>query len=241
MESNVRNGVKYLLKVPMQHQDRLAAIYNWQHLFVGKEADVIWIHGFSSDEINQIEVKAIPGIQRYYTVNGKLFPLNHSLPIGNEPAMLWTPIQRAIQMDLPKKNHNYFGIAAKMKVSLIKSEVEKPAKVLRLSIDVLDKHLLSISALRMHPLKWIILGNEVLLYGTPMLPLPGNTYWIDEDFIIPTGFEINPPLMTKIINNKINTNKENYILWNQDGNYHLIAKTEFNQLSRSSFRATLSK
>ena len=241
MESNARDGVKYFLKLPNRFQDNIAAIYNWQHLLVGNEGGVIWIHGFSLEEINKVEVKSIPSIQRFYSQKGKLFPLGHALPVRNEPALLWTPIQRAIPIDLPKKNHNYFGLESKIKIAVTKSNAEQPASVLRIKTIDLQKHLETISSLRLRPLQWTLMGEDAFVFGNPMLPLPGVTYWMKAEFIIPAGYELSPPLITKIINNKINRNRENYILWTLDGSYQLIPKTGLNQLSRSSFRATFSK
>ena len=227
------------MKVPVEFQDYLSGIYNWQHLSVGKVEDALWIQGFSDEEIEHVKVKSIPGIQRFYASKGKLFPLEHSLPIGNEPAMLWTPIQRAIQVDLPKKNHNLFEVNAKLKVSIVKSEQEQVATVLRVDGQAMKKHLMNISAIRMRQLKWTIIGNETLILGTPMLPLPGQTYWISQDFMLPTGYELSPPLLSKIINNKINTTKENFVLWDTEGSYSLIPKINFKELSRSSFRGSI--
>jgi len=93
---------------------------------------------------------------------------------------------------------------------------------------------------RLEPLQWVVLDKSALILGNPLLPIKGNTYWLDHDFLLPTGYHFEWFALTKTIQEKLNPSGENLILWNLDNSYSTIPKTTIKQLSISSFRLTFS-
>ncbi len=239
MASNAQINIKYLARLHETGLDRLAVLYNWEHLSIANEDGYLWIKGLTEDEIESVELMSIPGIERFYSKSGKLYPFQKLLPIGNEPSCLWTAIKRAIHLDLPSKNHNFFELAASLQVNVIPSDQTKEVSFHMVDLPTFGEYVKTASTLRLHPLLWVIVENKALIIGTPILPLPGKTYWKLGNFIIPSGYDFEIPALSDAINQKLNPDNRYDLLWNENQTYTRISKTTYTKLTRSSVAQTL--
>ena len=202
MASNIEVDLRYFARIIEANLDQLAIVYNWEHLSVANEDGYIWIKDISVDEIDSVALKSILSLERFYAKEGKLYPLNKLLPIGNEPACLWTKIKRAIPLDLPSKNHNFFALEPNISIKIIPSDEPKEAIIHLIDLDLFKEYVKTASTLRLRPLIWLILDDQALVVGTPLLPLPGKTFWKKESFIIPSGYNLELPSLSKAISKK---------------------------------------
>ncbi len=239
MAKDAENHINYYLCVSKTHEQDLGNIRHWEHLKVAFEEEMIWIKDFDYVQINDIAVKSIPFKTIFYTKEGKLYLLDSLLPERNIPSVLWTPISRALSIELPDYNHNYFGIEEQLHMQLIPSEKETVSTALMISMDNLGQYIKIAPSLRLEILQWVILNNDkVLLIGTPLLPISGQTYWLHHDFLIPAGYDFELPSLTAQFAQKINSDKKKYILWNTNNSWIAIPKQDINQLTRTSFHKT---
>jgi hypothetical protein len=242
MANHAANDIGYYLLIEEKHRADLAGLRKWGNLKTAFEENFIWVKDFDYAQVFSLQVKSIPYKKLFYSRNGKLFPLNSLLPDRNIPALLWTPIDRALPVKLPLFNHNYFGIHEKIAVNLVPGETEAAASAMITGIDVLESYIQTAAAIRLQKLKWTILNNDkVLLVGTPLLPLKGNVYWQRRDFLLPAGYDLELPLLTEAFNNTINPWHDALVIWNSDSTYFTVEKSDLRPLSLSSFRFSMQK
>lgn len=231
----------YFLEIKKEHKDFLGSIRHWDNLKVAFETDTIWIKDFSLEQIDATEIQQIPYKTIYELKDNLLFEKGKLLPTRKLPSgLLWTPILRALPVSLPKFNHNFFGVDQKLKIVLKHSEDIKEAIALLVDYEELKLYIESAPKYRLEPLQWVVIDKSALIIGSPLLPIKGTTYWIDNNFLIPTGYNFEWFALVKILQEKLNPSEENIILWNTDNSYSIIPKKTIKQLSISSFRLTFS-
>jgi hypothetical protein len=71
-----------------------------------------------------------------------------------------------------------------------------------------------------------------------VLSFPGQTYWAKDGHLLPAGFDFEFRNMSSLLQRKYNTNQDQWLLWNENGSVLPINKTDFRELSVSSFRLT---
>lgn len=240
MANNVANDIIFFLVVDINNKTDLASIRQWNNLKVAFDENVIWVKDFSYAQIHSLEVKSIPYKTVYYAKDGKLYLLNSLLPNKNVPSLLWTPIDRALPIQLPSFNHNYFGINEQVEINIIPSIVEENSVAMVAALTDLKNYINIAPDVRLKKIKWCVLNNDkALLLGIPFLPIKGNAYWQRSDFLLPAGFDFELFILSNFLNNKLNPDNENWIIWNTDGSYFPIEKKSLQQLSISSFKQTI--
>ena len=229
--------MSYYLLINAEHKTHLSAIRSWQNLKIAFDGDQIWVKDFDYVQINALEVKSMPQKSLFYEKDGKLFLLNSALPDRNIPSLLWTALERALPIELPKMNHNFFGIEQKINIKLIPSETEVADNVMITSIERLKNYIATAPSVRLQNIKWALLNDDkVLLFGTPLLPISGETFWQRGDFLLPSGYDFDLYLLSETLNQILNPERENWIVWNTDTTYFSIDKDDLEQLSLGSFR-----
>lgn len=231
--------VNYFLSLPLQHKDFLGEIRHWGNLKIGFEDDLIWIKDLNLVQIDSVEVKSIPYKEIYYASGDKLFLKGSLLPSRRIPSLLWSPIHRGLSLELPRSNHNYFRVASKANVRIVTSAVEKESYGLLVAIDELQKFIETAPSIRLKNLRWVIVDNKALILGNPLLPLNGDVFWKRDNFLLPSGFDLELPILTSTIAELINKEQDHWIVWNKEGSYYAIDKRLFSPLSISSFRLTI--
>jgi len=240
MGKNSSRGVDYYLRIKKEYQDDLTNIRPWTDLKLGFDEEHVWVKGFNHQQINSLEVKSMPYKTVYYGKNGELFFKNSLLPDRIIPSLIWTSIARALPVELPHLNHNYFDIERKISTKLIPSEKEAKAVAILTKIDTLRAYITSAPDVRLKPLKWVIVnGDSVLIMGLPMLPIKGETYWLHENMLIPTGYDFDPTIIKTDLNELLNPSQRLVIVWNQDSSYFDFEATDWQQLSINSFRLSI--
>lgn len=220
--------------------DDLGTIRHWSNLRIAFEQDLIWLKGFSEEQLNSVEVKSIWDKKVYYEKDAKLFLKDSLLPDRNIPSLLWSGIDRGLPVKLSSLNHNFFGLEERLKITIVPSEIEREAVAMAVSLSALESYITTAPAIRLKGINWaIIKPNIAFLLGRPLLPVSGEVYWQKDDFIIPAGYDINPPLLTNAINSILNPEGTSWIIWNKDSSYFVIGKNQYATLSLSSFRRTV--
>lgn len=236
MAGYTAESVVYYLSLPQQHLELLGSIRNWENVKIAFEDDTVWIKDLDSIQLDSIEIKSIPYKHIFYARENKLFPKDSILPARNIPSLLWSPVNRGIPVELPALNHNYFEIQEKVAFTFIESSKEEPPFAMITSLVALEQYLDTAPAIRIQNLLWVIVGENALLIGSPLLPLQGEVYWRNDSFLIPAGWEMEYPVLAPTMNRLINPNDDHWIVWSADGNYSVIPLQSFASLSLSSFR-----
>ncbi|GAA4340625.1 hypothetical protein [Flaviaesturariibacter amylovorans] len=233
------NGVGYYLCIAGEHRDLLGGLRGAAHLKVGTEEGLIWVRDLSVAEIESVAVKSIPYKKLYTAADGLLFPLGSRLPDRRLPSLLWTPIDRALPVTLPRGNHNYFGVPDTVDIRLVPTHTEQAPQALLAPLPSLAAYMEGAPAVRLAPLRWLLVSERAaLITGTPLLPLPGVAFWRRGNLLLPAGSDLEFPVLAPALQARLDPSGGHWILFPPEGGYWLADKTLFKPLSIGSFRNT---
>ncbi len=215
----------------------LGQIRRFQNLKGAFEGNILWIKEITAEQADGIIISGIPFTQLYYQRDNLLFPKGSRLPIKKmRTGLLWSPLERLIPLELPKLNHNFFGIEAKADVKIVKSHVSREPEALLTSISHAKNFIIGAPSIRLQELYWVGIDEQCLFVGIPILPIEGQTFWMIESMFIPTGFDFEFSALYRTVYETLADGQ--WIVWNKSSEYMLIDKSDLMPLSRSSFRLT---
>jgi len=239
MAPDATENIKYYLSLDETYRPNLAAIRLWPSLKAGVEDKLIWIKELTYAQIHSLEVQQLPSKRVFYENQGRLFPLNSLLPERTVPSLLWTPVERLLPVTLPSFNHNFFGIDQTLSLQIVPSQNEKPATALLVYLSDLEDYLKTCAEIRLQGLQWCLLNQlQVLLIGTPLLPIPGAVYWQRGQFLLSAGFDFDLHLLADALQARLNADNTCWIFWNLDQTCSLVPKADCVPLTLSSFHST---
>ncbi|MFN8284197.1 MAG: hypothetical protein U0U67_13340 [Chitinophagales bacterium] len=234
------NVISYLLQISVEHKERLGSIRHWQNLKLAFDDSIIWVKDFTKEQVESIQVKQIPFKELFYFKDNLLFKIDSLVPEKKmHSGLLWTPINRALQVELPSLNHNYFGINEAVNIKLIEANAEHESCALLTTINVAADYINTATAIRLKNLKWCMINKDLFIIGKPLLPLIGKTFWMKNDFLLPTGFDFELTVLEQTLKTLLNPHSERFIVWKEDASYVSVDKNEVRPLSISSFRQTI--
>lgn len=237
METDLTQGVtEYWLRLPSKYKHKLAQVRVWKSLRMATDMDDIWVRGIAPNQLHSPEIRSIPFKKIYVQHENALFLLGGNVPEERiKTSLLWSPIHKALPAELPDYNFNYFGVSEKIEFKIVPSTIERAAKAQLVNLETLDAIIPKTPAVRLQPIQWTIVNAEALLIGTPLLSIPGKTFWQQQQFLIPTGFDFEYPALSTYFNKIINENTD-YIVVNTDNTYYKIPKDKLKKLTISGYR-----
>ncbi|WP_449388380.1 hypothetical protein [Chryseobacterium lineare] len=230
---------EFWAEIPRLDEEYLGSIRAWSNIQIALDDEMIWLKGFTAEQAVSPEIQQLPNFILYELRDGLLFRKNALVPSKKiRSALLWTPIDKALRLTFPISNNNFFRIDEKVEVKLKSGEDEKPAVALLSSINEIKDSLIALPKFKLEKLDWIIIDDKALFLGTPLLSFPGKTYWAKDDHLIPAGFDFEFKNLSSLLQRKYNANCDQWLLWNVNGSFLPVFKSDFRKLSVSSFRLT---
>jgi MoxR-vWA-beta-propeller ternary system domain bpX2 len=230
---------EFWAEIPRLDEEYLGSIRAWCNIQIALDDEMIWLKGFTAEQAVSPEIQQLPNFILYELRDGLLFRKNALVPSKKiRSALLWTPIDKALRLTFPISNNNFFRIDEKVEVKLKSGEDEKPAVALLSSINEIKDSLITLPKFKLEKLDWIIIDDKALFLGTPLLSFPGKTYWAKDDHLIPAGFDFEFKNLSSLLQRKYNANRDQWLLWNVNGSFLPVFKSDFRKLSVSSFRLT---
>jgi len=221
--------------IDKQHLYYIGQIRHWNNVKMAIDEGVVWIKDITVEQVSSVELNSIPHKTIFENKKGLLFLPGNFVPERKMPGLLWTQLQKAIPLTLPVENYNYFGIRDKINIKLSLSDIERGPHCIMTQVDVLGRYMVTAPTIRLKNLSWVIINaDQCLVMGSPVLPIPGDSFWLDRNFIIPSGYELR--LFYDEINAVVNPENDCWIVWNKDSIWYTINKQLAKPLSLSSFR-----
>jgi hypothetical protein len=241
MAVNIANGINnYWMAIAPEHKNHLGHIRDWSNLKLAQEDGTIWVKDFTMEQVGASALLQIPFKHIYYTKEHLLFEQNSTVPTRKMPTgLLWTPIDRALPLTLATTVlDNAMSLPKNLQATLIPATTEQEAIAILATIEDVKKYVEQAPSIRLQGLRWVLLETGVFIMGKPLLPINGKTFWKYKDFLIPSGYDFELPILNEIISNTINADKEQYILWNLKNEYSAFDKEQLQAFNLSSFRLT---
>ena len=240
MAEDPSNDVIYFLEIGKPHLDYLGPVRHWSQLRIAAAADAYWVRGLTAAQLESPGIRSIPLKKLYYMRDGQsqlLFPIGGAVPVKRLPSDLqWTPLEKAMPLEYPSYNHNYFGLSEKLSVRLVASSQEEEPVALLVSVRLLGDYIPTAPAVRLGPLSWVIADDRALVLGRPLLPLPGQPYWRRGNHLLPAGLDLEWPVLAETLDRELNPDGDCWLIWEEHGGYLAFQRRAFRPLSISSFR-----
>lgn len=238
-EDSSKSLKEFWAELPRADEDFLGSIRDWKNIQIAVEEEAIWLKGFTDEQAEAPEIQQLPDFILYELRDGLLFRKEALVPTKKiRTALLWAPIDKALQLTLPPSNQNYFGIQEQVPVRLKESNEEQPVIALLGNIADIKENIVALPKFKLEKIKWTMLEDKALFIGTPLLSFPGKTYWTKDRHLLPAGLDFEFKNLSTLLQQKYNNEPEGWLLWDENGNYLSIKDTDFRTLSVSSFRLT---
>lgn len=240
MAEDSSNSIKtFWAELPKGDEDFLGAIRDWKNVHIAIDEEIIWLKGFTDEQVVSSEIQQLPNFILYELGDGLLFRKGALVPSKKmRTALLWAPIDKTLKLTFPISNNNFFGINEKVDVKLKSSEEEQPGMALLCSISEIKEVIITTPKFKLEKLDWIVINDKALFMGTPLLGYPGKTFWLKDDHLLPTGFDFEFKNLSSLLQRKYNECNEDWLLWSEAGSVLNIKKEDLRKLSVSSFRLT---
>ncbi|PIF44360.1 hypothetical protein CLU96_1308 [Chryseobacterium sp. 52] len=230
---------EFWAELPRADEDFLGSIRDWKNVQIAIDDDTVWLKGFTEEQAISADIQQLPNCMLYELREGLLFKKAALVPSKKmRTALLWSPIDKALRLTFPASNQNYFGISEKVQVRLKPGTEEYAAIALLSTITEIKESIPVQPSFKLEKIEWTVIDSRALFLGTPLLSLPGKTYWTKDGHLLPTGFDFEFKNLSTLLQQKYNEELDKWLLWNENGTYLPIKKENFRQLSVSSFRLT---
>ncbi|MBP1165756.1 hypothetical protein JOE44_002640 [Chryseobacterium sp. PvR013] len=230
---------EFWAEIPRVDEDFLGSIRDWKNVQIAVDDKTIWLKGFTDEQAVASEIQQLPDFILYELRDGLLFRKDALVPSKKmRTALLWIPIDKALQLRLPPSNQNYFGIQEQIQIKLKESDEEQTVIALLSNIADIKETIVTLPKFKLEKIQWTLLGDKALFIGVPLLSFPGKAYWTKDKHLLPAGMDFEFKNVSMLLQQKYNKELEGWLLWHENGNSILIKDTDFRPLSVSSFRLT---
>jgi hypothetical protein len=240
MAGDTTGGLTFFLSISKQHLSQLLSIRHWEDLRIATDENLVWVKNITQIQLDSLEIKAMPFKKLYYQENHQLFPVGSLLPERNIPSVIWSPIRSGLPLTLPAQGKRSLAVTKGIPVKLIQTEDLQESTAMLVDIDTLAKYMNGAPSFRLQGLTWLIIAHKkALVFGIPLLPLPGETLWSMGNFLIPAGHQLEFPILASIIQQETDATGRNYLLWNRNNEVISFLKNNLKPLTIYSFRETI--
>ena len=236
---NPSNSMKeILIQIHQKDFATLGSVRTLGALQVAKEEQYFWIRGIAADNI-PIKVRQLPATATYHLDEAlRLFPLGKITPVGKLKNLDWLPISKFVEVEFPKA-----ALAGKTNltqaIKIIPSENTQEGNALLTNLSVWKKFANEAATIRLEKIKYAVSEtSEVLILGTPLIPIPGKEFWIRNHILLPNGFDFEYPILAEVIQQQLNPKKDGILLFHKNGTWEKILNTDFVKGTRSAIRNT---
>jgi hypothetical protein len=234
MATHSPNTMNWWLEIDREHGDYLRPIRHWSHLSMAAGPGVFWVKGLQPKDVESAAVRSIPFRRLLYQRDDLLYPAGGLVSLKRIADNLnWMPLEKGLPLRLPSFNHNYFGMSERVTMRLIPASKEEPAAAALIAMEHLRSFAERASSSRLRQLGWLVFEGRPLVVGNPLLPLPGDIYWLQGDHLLPLGFDFEFPALAGAV-----SEQDCLLLWDTEGRSVPLDKRSFRPLSLSSIRST---
>ena len=211
-------------------------------LEAGEVNGEIWLRTHNIKQKVPLETWKIP-FQKTFSIgeNQLLFATDSLTPIGKLPEINWKPLSGFLPVVMPVSA--FPGTSErKAKLRLIEKEQPQESKAMITSLTIWKKYGESALELKLQRLIFAVSSeDEVLIWGTPLPPIPGREYWKKGQIFLPNGYDFEFSHLGKVVERKLNLTNKSMILFQKNGQFSIIPEHYFVKATRSAIRLTQGK
>lgn len=231
----------FVLQLARAQLAQLYQIRDRENLKVAFNDGIVYVNGLTEADIRSAEVRCIPFATVYKLEDNLLFLPGHLTPTKRMlSGLLWTPIRRALPVEIPRVNEALFDFPETIPFRLVRADEEHAPVALCAPLSQLETYLAGAPAARLSKLRWVVCERNALVIGTPLLPLDAPAYYLQDDFLLPCGWVPEWAGSTLLAIDRLSPGRRHYVWFTDTAQYVLVEKKMFGPLTRSSFQMTVS-
>ena len=201
--------------------------------------DALWLQGDDFSEELDLELRKLPGAKRY-TVNAdeSVTIVGRQLPADDLPRGPWSALSAWLSPH-PQPAALAGQVEARLSLRVERTGIEQPATVLLTTAAAFSDYAAAAPAVRLRPLRFAAASDgRVVLWGTPLPPMPGRRYADREGVAVPCAFAWSPPLEPAVLRALLGLAAGDLALFQEDGSYEHVGADAFARAGRAAARAS---
>jgi hypothetical protein len=226
-------------KLAQADKESLGLVRTHAGLQVAEDGEWIWLRGVEAGQPIPLAVRQVPANVTFeMDEQENLFPLGGVTPIGKLKKLRWLPLLDYVQIEMPTSAMPG-RVEEKYPVRIVPSTLLQESKALLTMLPVWRHYADSAPEVRLSRLRFALAQTgEVLIWGTPLPAIPGKEYWMQENMLLPAGFDFEIPWIAGLVAGKLNPLNDAVILFTEEGSWEKIEKKAFVPATRSAIRLT---
>lgn len=217
----------------------LSPLRDLKSLWLGLDHDgnQLWIRYSDNSPSTELRLKPIPFISAWKeTIHSQLTPQNGCVPTQNVPDLNWVRISDYFHLKpIPVRSAKFIPSQTQIRLRR-SSQYQKPSALL-CDLEDLRQWLDQALELEFQHLKYALASNgAALTLGPRIPPVRGQSYWKNGSLLIPSGFEFELRLTSRILPETLRLKSGDIAIFDSSGNVEIIASGLFCPLTRQSIR-----
>ena len=223
----------------LQKKDKaaLGAVRCIANLKAAMQEEEIWIRGIDF-QTKDLRIQQLPAVKIYRLgEENLLFPNKKITPVGKLPELEWESLQTFIAVEAPVSAMPG-EVQDSLLIRLVVAKEEQNVEALLIDLKAWKEYAATAPQIRLEQIQFAVSENdEVLICGTPMIPLPGKTFWLRGNVLLPSGYDLEMPVFAKMIQKRLDREGASFILFRENGTWEKIAFQDLIKGQRSAIRS----
>jgi hypothetical protein len=227
----------WALRLARENASSLAGLRLIPGIEVAGAGDELWLRGQRAEESTGL--LALPAVERYeWQPPDRLRRVDQRIPSQRLPSLEWQPLDSWLRVELPTAALPA-NDPAPVALRLARAGREHTPDLLLTRWNEFASFALSAARVRLE--RWHFAATadgRVLVRGTPLPPLPGQRFLLQNGVAVPAGFTWLPAVSAAVLARRLGASAEALVMWNEDGTITRFHPEQFVPVTRSAIRTT---
>ncbi|SEW36409.1 hypothetical protein SAMN05428988_4491 [Chitinophaga sp. YR573] len=220
------------------HAAALGSVRTFPGLLAARSGEEIWVRGIPTGKPDK-KISVLPARYTYFMdEQERIYAPGALTPSDTLPALEWVPLLSFIKVTLPVSALP--GILEEpLQIKLARNVIIQESDALLTPLETWETYVSTAPLVRLQHLYFAVSENsEALIIGTPNIPLPGKTYILRNNILLPAGYDFDPPAITSLVAKALNPVNDGILLFHENGQWEKIKFDCFVPATRSAVRLT---
>lgn len=243
---------EWVFHVAAESVSRLFPLRLARDVRIAVDTNTLWVRGRGIDAQRAVELSTMA--DRAVLLIGsddRLTPAGATVPTQHLPQLDWMPISEYLAAEIPEPALAPWS-EFRVQLRLVRSEVPRSEQALLTNWPEFRTWGMTVSGIRLKPLRFAVSGQSVLVTGRPLPSLRGDRFWNAGQVFLPLGFHWTPAVDENTLNAVIlrtssrrtessgdNAGERMFYLWNKEhSQIDAIRQTDFVPATRANISST---
>lgn len=199
----------------------------------------VWLRGNTLAPDLLRRIRTIPDAELFTREAGEQLSVwGATVPCETLPGGSWKALVKWLELEFPRAG--FAGrVTSKLALSLVRASTMTTSNVISTMWSVWMQYATTAPIVRLSRWSFAVSSDkQVLILGTPLPPLSGQTLVEENGVIVPSGWRFEPDLGHRAVAKVLSLSKDDYALFDEDGSFTRIARSSFVKATRSAVRAS---